>query len=515
MEGGSNYCAHQAHHAVQRVLFYLETMEPQTVPPNSKRGTPASDTAKSTREERQQLFGLPQDRLESAIQMIEAAGFHGSYPVECLQQMRHLLEILVRAGRSPAKAARYRNQAWEAARRIQERASQIMGGHVPIHISTQPDAHHDDVLVRILLLSDLHCGQIEGKPYWPNVESQFLTDLSSTFQEANAPGFDAVIFCGDMVYSGQTTEFSALNLILEKIWNKLRQFGNNPPLITIPGNHDLRRPPSANERLPSFLHVAMTGDAGILMGQILSKEQTDAKSIVESTFENYRNWRAANTAHQRKTECKPLFNEQCYCENALLGDFACSLIKDSRRLGIVGLNTTFLQLKEDDYEGRLGVHCSQLNVLCDGRPPDWAKSHDGCVLITHHPIEWLTRESRKHFDSEIYLPHFCLHIHGHMHEPDLTRTGEHGVDAKPHLQVPSLFGSETYIDRKTGQSVKMRTHGYSVLEISLGEGKISYRYRTRIKGNHDQMVDARHFDRNIQQDGWSKIMDARSPKENR
>ena len=111
-------------------------------------------------------------------------------------------------------------------------------------------------------------------------------------------------------------------------------------------------------------------------------------------------------------------------EGMLPGDFSSVVTKDGISLGVVGLNTTFLQLTGDDYAGRLDIHVRQLISACGGSVEDWRRDLDAVLLLTHHPPEWL-HESAKGQYTEIYeLGKFHGHFCGHLHQPQSRETRE-------------------------------------------------------------------------------------------
>ncbi|MGH8607653.1 MAG: hypothetical protein ACREX9_09580 [Gammaproteobacteria bacterium] len=85
-----------------------------------------------------------------------------------------------------------------------------------------------------------------------------------------------------------------------------------------------------------------------------------------------------------------------------------------------------------------------------------------CVLMTHHPPNWLTKEAQIVLDAEIHEPpnRFALHLFGHMHEPELRTVALGGSDPRHRLQGRSLFSMEEWEDSK-GRKQK-RQYGYSV-----------------------------------------------------
>lgn len=59
------------------------------------------------------------------------------------------------------------------------------------------------------------------------------------------------------------------------------------------------------------------------------------------------------------------------------------------QVGVIGLNTTFLELEAGDLKGRLSLDARQLAALCPEGPGAWVREHDIAVLMTHQPPDWL------------------------------------------------------------------------------------------------------------------------------
>ena len=162
---------------------------------------------------------------------------------------------------------------------------------------------------------------------------------------------------------------------------------------------------------------------------------------------------------------------EVYTEGMLPGDFSATIEKDGARVGIVGLNTAFLQLMDDNFEGRLALHVRQFHKATGGHGPDWVRAHDTCLLLTHHPPDWLTEEARRtHLEGEIHSPprRFVLHLFGHMHEPELRTVALGGADARRRLQGCSLFAVEGWGEQKSGE----RIHGYSIGQLDVATARM-------------------------------------------
>jgi len=94
-----------------------------------------------------------------------------------------------------------------------------------------------------LHLTDLHHGQAGQPPLWPNARQAFFEDLRRLHQRCGP--WQAVLFTGDLVYSGQRAELARMEEeVLGRLWKELAELGSGEAvLLAVPGNHDLIRPP--------------------------------------------------------------------------------------------------------------------------------------------------------------------------------------------------------------------------------------------------------------------------------
>ena len=250
-----------------------------------------------------------------------------------------------------------------------------------------------------LHLTDLHVGQRHW--LWPRMEETFFRDLDR-LHSASGP-WDLVFFTGDLVQTGSESEFQTLDQLLDRLWLRLRSLGSNPVLLAVPGNHDLVRPSALGSDLGD---LADWYDQPSVRSRFWQDSTSDSRCLVNRAFENYMIW-------WRRT----LFRPPGVAEGMLPGDISFTFEKAGLKIGIVGLNTTFLQLAGGDYRGKLDMHSLQFHDTCAGNGPAWANQHHLCILMTHQPPNWLTAEGREHLDGEIAVPgQFAVHLFGHQHD---------------------------------------------------------------------------------------------------
>lgn len=310
---------------------------------------------------------------------------------------------------------------------------------------------------RILHISDLHVGQTDSDWLWPRTENMLFNDLETVFRKSGA--WDVVVFSGDLVQKGEAEEYARLTRILEKLWNHFEILGFNPYLFVVPGNHDLVRPDSVD---PCYLALNNWESNQELRAAVWDGSSENYNLFLQTAFSNYKNW--FKSIESTKIKLAPTVH------GLMPGDISTRINLDGESIGLVGLNSAWLQLSGENYMGRLDIHPRQLMSVTDGNPEKWTASNNWNILVTHHPTSWLSEDSSAHWKSEIFVDdRFDCHMFGHMHEPNTTSVSEGGGAMRRSIQAASLFGLE-----KLGNSLE-RIHGYSVIEFQKNDSHSRFR----------------------------------------
>ena len=321
-----------------------------------------------------------------------------------------------------------------------------------------------------LHLTDFHFGLKGQDCLWPNLRQPFLDDLAE-LHELTGP-WQAVLFTGDLVQQGKSEEFRAMQKeVLDRLWLRLAELGSGDAvLLAVPGNHDLFRPNSNEDNAAIDTLLKKDGFQGKVVDKFWDNPTGSYRRVITDAFAAYSEW-----WHGVPQRSKNLTT------GILPGDFACTLECGDLSVGIVGLNTAFLQLQGGDYQGKLVWDVRQLNAVCGGAADDWLNRHSVCLLLTHQGPDWLTPEARKHGESEIApAGRFAAHLFGHMHETEISYIKKGGnPDAVRLCQGCSVFGMELF-----GEPPKLeRRHGYTVGRIELNEENANLRLWPRIATN--------------------------------
>ncbi|MDJ0636527.1 MAG: metallophosphoesterase [Xenococcaceae cyanobacterium MO_188.B29] len=298
----------------------------------------------------------------------------------------------------------------------------------------------------LLHLTDFHQGMKEQEHLWPSVKDKFLRDLDSLSEQCGE--WDIVLFTGDLTQRATAEEFKKVDEFLTEMWEHFQQ-PQPPILLAVPGNHDLVRP-----RQDAQLNLLDKFPENPTVRNIFwNQENSDHRQLVSQVFTNYTQWWE-----------KQLDKFQDIQLGMLPGDFSYSLKKDDISLGIIGLNTSFLQLASGrDYKGKLALNIRQFNAVCEQNALNWANQHSVCLLLTHHPPSWLMRDSD--LDEATIPDYIQFHLCGHLHESHSQLLSQNGGKSQLTIQGRSLFGLE-----KVGDGID-RSHGYSAIKIELSENE--------------------------------------------
>lgn len=308
---------------------------------------------------------------------------------------------------------------------------------------------------RWLHLSDLHTGLNSQGWLWPTFKHALYDDLNRLIKRDGAVDF--VVFSGDLTQKGDPTEFGKLTEILAELWEKFSDMGFSPLLIPIPGNHDLVRP---DHKKPAIRLLSQWSQNKDVQEDFFRDDLNDYRSEITSAFCNYTEW--MNELSGSDIPMPEL------ASGLLPGDVSAMITKNGAKIGIVGLNSAWLQLQEGDYESRLHVDVRQLLSVTDQDPVAWTRRNNANLLVTHHPPSWMAKASLTAWESEINPPgRFTAHLFGHMHEPDTKSIRRAGSTSRNEVQAASLFGLEKI------NGMPVRTHGYGIGEIPIsGSGSI-------------------------------------------
>ena len=302
-------------------------------------------------------------------------------------------------------------------------------------------------------ITDWHVGQSEQNCRWPSVRSEFERDFAEVSKWSGK--LDLVFFTGDLVQSGKREEFDILESRLQKLWSFFEKNGSVPKLIVTPGNHDLSRPHGAD---PVALALSSWHEKQQVQSAFWDSASSQLKAGATSWFYEYSEW-------QNRTKIPNLPSSFF---GPLAGDALYSFEKGGVKIGILGINSTFLQFRADVLQGQLCISPHQIPIVPDSDYAAFLDRHHIRVLMTHQPRSWLSLQSQAEYDSDIWPPgRFDLHLCGHLHEADPANISKGGSVARQVYQGTSFFGYDTVGDGKIE-----RRHGYMLGQWTLQDENI-------------------------------------------
>ncbi|HYG28711.1 MAG TPA: metallophosphoesterase [Allosphingosinicella sp.] len=300
-------------------------------------------------------------------------------------------------------------------------------------------------------LSDIHVGLTPHGWLWPALKTALFDDIARLFEKQG--GWDAIIFSGDFTQQSLPDEYKQLDCVLGDLWEHFDKLGFSPALFPVPGNHDLVR--AGDDPAPLLLRRWWSEPT---VQERMWDNDSPYREVVKTAFAGYQDWLENSTLVKPKMQVR---------EGVLPGDISARLEIGTISIGLVGLNSAWLQLADDDYEGQLHVDVRQILGVTNGNADSWCSANDINVLVTHHPPSWLHQESLQSWRSEINPPgRFDMHLYGHMHTAAAITQSEGGSDHRTTLQAASIFGLEKLPDGTTE-----RLHGYSAGRITLETGR--------------------------------------------
>jgi Calcineurin-like phosphoesterase len=313
-----------------------------------------------------------------------------------------------------------------------------------------------------LHITDLHAGMKRQDWLWPTFKSQFYEDLKVVQESAGL--IDTVIFSGDLTETGKRKDFDRLDEILSELWEIFAKHGSKPNLFVTPGNHDVEWP----EKLKPEHHVLnQWWNHSNVHEDFFTDADSPYRLAVAELLREFCLWQ-----ERLSKSSIPIVTSQI---GLLPGDQSASIKKGDLKIGLISLNSTWLQINKEDYHKKLHVDVRQLQSITNESPSAWCDAHDVTLLISHHPVDWLHSDSQAFWDSDINPPkRFDAHLCGHMHSASSQAVSTGGSGTRRSIQGASLFGL-----RQVSKNLD-RIHGYSVGRASLANRAIEVRVWPRI-----------------------------------
>jgi DNA repair exonuclease SbcCD nuclease subunit len=141
-----------------------------------------------------------------------------------------------------------------------------------------------------LHLTDLHYGQKGQGPLWSNVRQAFFNDLAVLHDRCGP--WNAVLFTGDLVYSGTAEQFAKLESeVLARLYTELQRLGSGDAvLLAVPGNHDLARPDTKTKMPSALRQLLRTGGIEEIADEFWYASDTEYHQVIGNALADYTAW---------------------------------------------------------------------------------------------------------------------------------------------------------------------------------------------------------------------------------
>ena len=277
------------------------------------------------------------------------------------------------------------------------------------------------------------------------------------------------LLTGDLVFSGRRGEYEELERFLSALRRRLRatHLDADPLVLPVPGNHDLARPTdrSLRRELTVVRRYREIDDEGVrdLHAQLWRERDPGP---VGALFNEYSSWFARSVRpdwERRGLDAHLSF---------FPGDWSVRVpVSPGFALGVVGLNSAWMQHTSGSFEGRLELPTEQLQAALpedEGGPLSFFETCDRSLLLLHHPPEWLSPSALRTFKRDVFTRRFDACLHGHMHAARPSYAGLAQGNARVFFQGSSLFGLSRWGDGGRGGRRRL---GYASGELER-DGRI-------------------------------------------
>jgi predicted phosphodiesterase len=294
-----------------------------------------------------------------------------------------------------------------------------------------------------------------AKNLWTQVKEKFHEDVKRHYAQHGC--IDVVIFSGDITQKSDPSEYQLAFDELSELWELFYELGAPPKLFIVPGNHDLIRPEGGSTLLSS-LDAWRKRPANI--ESLLTRDDHSYRKEILAAFANYLSF----VGKLRLSRIPVLMDNT----GALPGDCSAVIEVNNMRIGFVGLNSAWSQLEQEKKEGDLEFSSEQIHHVVEKEITKWIAGNNINLLVTHHPVSWLTSEAQKEFLEEVNpLNRFDAHLFGHMHEHKAIGQEYSQKSRKKDIQVASLFGLEKASDGSID-----RAHGYYFAKVKADDRQL-------------------------------------------
>lgn len=354
-------------------------------------------------------------------------------------------------------------------------------------------------VLRVLHITDAHFGGEDfggdGSTIRNNVAAEFRRSLGQMI-DSQITGIDIVAITGDLVTGGRWDDARhELQSFFKGLRDTLEQVGSTPLYFFVPGNHDLER----TKLSPAETDAIINWDKQQQVRQALWTRSPDC-SLTPRIYDAFSKYSDCIVELQKLglvTLCDG-------CQTGVLpGDYSASFERKGLKVGVMGLNSAFLQFDRNAGSQPADARLAQATATIPERNlATWGDKHDICLLLTHHDSgEFLARDL---FLGEVDRPgRFAAHLCGDKHDPKHESRSEYHSSQRFTILGNALNGLRS---ESSGNGLERR-HGFSITEFArIGDQQI---HRSAIFGwskeGHEFASDMA-FPRNKIDEIWGRWM---------
>jgi predicted MPP superfamily phosphohydrolase len=279
-------------------------------------------------------------------------------------------------------------------------------------------------MIRILHFSDLH---IHDNYDQVKVLDCFLKDIRS------AEKFNIVVCSGDIAAKGNFKKDNILSFFKEV----QGIVGENTPIITCPGNHDINLNKRKARYEINFSSIKSYKEANALFDEL----HIDPDANLLAHLSDYNE--IASIINKEDLENKIFFTKE--------------ILIDNKKIGIASLNSAWFTKGGGNIDyGKLFISQHQIEKAHDN-----IKDCDIKIAIFHHPLDWLSPDEKSYIQNAL-TQNFDILLCGHMHN---------NTSSSLASNLGNLFTSNTGCLYQTRDFF----NGYSIVEIEEGKIKTTAR----------------------------------------
>lgn len=314
-----------------------------------------------------------------------------------------------------------------------------------------------------LHLSDIHfgAGSMSHRFNQNKVCEAILRDTRDAPCSVNS-----VFITGDIAFQAAKEEYLAAGDWIQKLANALNI--SKDRFFLVPGNHDVNRQTAARADLGAYhrdsrLHATKLDELLALPDarKALLAKLTDYEDFVKTTF----------PSHPRSAD-----DWSGDWEHDDVFDVSANQVV---KIKVIGLSTVWLS---DSGDGRSldGKSFAPNMVIADRQltaMQNVADSADLLLLLSHHPVEWLTPRSKKELSSNLSrVPH--VHLCGHVHQKKAGLSRHFGAGRQEICFVAGALHNEELQPHESSEY--HGEHGYSWGAIRRKGGVLQVGWSPRV-----------------------------------